>query len=259
MPDFVLTLGGVDFQEFEVPSEISAGGKQALSTHKYPGGIRTVDTSGPDDDPICWSGTFLDFDAELRCQQIDTMRRQGVAVPVTWSSFSYLVVVASFTWKYNRFYQIGYSISLEVVQDQTQPAGDSSPDVEDQMQSDIGDALSDAQGFVAGISSGLAGAVQTIQNTVGTVNSITGGSIGFLTDLQNKVGAASNIAQGVLATTDQALSAAGAAANFAAGTSPGIMIANVGALVTASAAMPLAFDAANKLARLGKNVAAVAG
>lgn len=259
MTDFILTLGDVDFQEFEVPDEISAGGDQALSTHKYPGGLRTVDTTGPDDAPIEWSGTFLDQDAEIRCQQIDTMRRQGLPVVVAWSSYVYLVVVKSFKWKYQRFYQIGYSISLEVIQDQTQPGNGDQPDVEGQMQSDIGDALSDAQGFVEGVSSGLSAAVQVVQSTVGTVNSITGGSIGFLNDLQNKVGRASNIAQGVLATTDQALSVAGAAANFVAGTPPRAMIGNVGALVVASSAMPLAFDAANKLGRLGKNLSAVIG
>lgn len=259
MVDFVLNLGGVDFQEFEVPQEISAGGKQALSTHKYPGGIRTVDTSGPDDDQLAWSGSFLDGDAEIRCQQIDTMRRQGLAIDLVWSTYAYSVVIASFTWKYKRFYQIDYSISLEVVQDQTQPSDPSQPDVEGQMQSDIGGALSDAQGFVRGISSGLRDAVQAVQNVVGTVNSITGGSIGFLTDLQNKVGQASNIAQGVLADADKAMTAAGAAANFAAGLDPKIIIANVGNLVIESAALPLAFDAANKLSRLGKNVAAVIG
>lgn len=259
MPDFILTLGGVDFQDFEVPDSIKAGGKQALSVHKYPGGIRTVDTSGPDDNPIAWSGTFLDGNAELRCQQLDTMRRQGSVVPVTWSSYSYLVIVESFDWDFKRFYQIPYSISLTVAQDQTQPFSGDDQDVEDQIQSDISDAVSDASGFALGITSGLSAAVATVQNTVGTVASVSGASIGFLTGLQDQVETASGIASGVLSQTDAAMSAAGAAVNFASGTPPETMIANVGNLVLQSSALPLAFDAANKLTRLGKNIAAVAG
>ena len=257
MTDFVMMLGDFAFQEFEVPAELSAGGKQAVSTHKYPGGLRTVDTTGPDDDLITWSGTFLDGDAEQRCQQLDGMRRAGVQLPLTWSSFGYIVVIASFTWKYRRFYQIDYSISLEVVQDQTQPLINEAGDPESQMQSDIGDALDDANGFAAGITSGLVDAVSGIRATVGTVGSIVQAPTAFLGALSAQVTGALVIGRQAMATVDDALSVAGAATKFASGTAPVDMIANVNDLVEQSAAMPIAFDAVNKLSRLSKNIAAV--
>ena len=144
MADFVLTLGGVGFQDFEVPESIAAGGGQALATRKYPGGVRTVQTMGPDDAPLTWTGWFEADTALARCQQIDIMRRQGQAVVAAWSIYSYLVVIKAFSWKFRRYYHIEYAITLEVVQDLTQPPVQSSADADTQINSDASDASSDA-------------------------------------------------------------------------------------------------------------------
>jgi hypothetical protein len=122
MSDFTLYLDSVAFQEFEIPDSIKAGGSQALFKHKYPGGARTIDTMGPDDDDITWSGVFMDAIAPARCVQLDVMRRQGNQVVVTWAGYQYLVVVAHFEWDFRRLWNIPYTITLAVVQDQTQPA-----------------------------------------------------------------------------------------------------------------------------------------
>jgi hypothetical protein len=151
MADFLLVLGGVAFQDFEVPPEIAAGGEQALFTHKYPGGARTVDTMGPDDDPIAWRGYFEGTNALPRAQQIDIMRRQGQAVVLTWSAYQYLVVVKTFRWRFLRYYHIAYELALEVIQDLTNPiqaAQNTGPQL---IQSDASDATNDAAALAAGI------------------------------------------------------------------------------------------------------------
>ena len=117
----VLTLGSVVFADFEVPESIRAGGAQAMLTHKYAGGTRTVDTTGPDDDGIPWSGWFEGSNALSRCLTLDQMRRAGASVSLTWSQYSYTVVIKKFSWDFRRFYHIGYSIELEVVQDLLNP------------------------------------------------------------------------------------------------------------------------------------------
>jgi hypothetical protein len=144
MADFVLNLGGVAFQDFEVPDDIRGGGDQAFEWHKYPGGTRTVDAMGPDDDDLRWSGYFEGPSALTRCQMLDTMRRQGEAVALTWSAYSYIVVIKRFRWKFMRYYHYSYEIDLFVVQDLSNPAPQQSPSVEQQIQNDIGDALTDA-------------------------------------------------------------------------------------------------------------------
>jgi hypothetical protein len=142
--DFILILGGVWFQDFEIPPDVMAGGAQALFTHKYPGGARTVDTMGPDDDPIVWRGYFEGTAALPRCQQIDIMRRQGQPVLLTWSAYQYLVVVRSFKWRFMRYYHYAYEIALEVVQDLTNPV-----QLTDLQQAEL--LLSDAAGAAADI------------------------------------------------------------------------------------------------------------
>jgi hypothetical protein len=149
MADFVLMLGSVAFQYFEIPEEIAGGGAQAMAVRKYAGGVRTIDAMGPDDDALQWSGWFEGPTALLRCQQLDIMRRQGVAVNATWSAYSYLVVIKRFTWKFKRYYHYSYEIQLEVVQDLSFPPNQSSPDVESQMQSDLSSVVSDVQGITA--------------------------------------------------------------------------------------------------------------
>ncbi len=135
LPGLILTLGEVAFYDQEVPSSLSGGGTQMLGEHKYPGGVRTADAFGPDDAELAWSGTFVDLAAEARCHQVDAMRRFGVPVPLTWSSFSYAVIIKSFTWTYERTWQIRYQISLFVVQDLLFPPDDGDAESFDQQAS----------------------------------------------------------------------------------------------------------------------------
>ena len=143
-PNFTLYLDSVGFKHFEVPDNIRAGGAQSLFKHKYPGGTRTIDTMGPDDADITWSGLFLDGTAQDRCKQLDIIRRQGNPVVLTWAGYQYLVVVANFEWNFKRIWQIEYSIALAVVQDNTQPAQASSTNVDSQITSDASQASTDA-------------------------------------------------------------------------------------------------------------------
>jgi hypothetical protein len=142
--DFVTVLGTVAFFSFEVPAELNDGGAQSLKTHKYPGGSRTIDTMGPDDDVITWSGFFEGGSAESRWDQINVMRAAGVAVPLTWSTRTKTVVVKTATIRYRRYYHIGYTISCEVLQDLTQPVPPPFLDLDMLLQSDAAVALNDA-------------------------------------------------------------------------------------------------------------------
>ena len=73
----ILTLGGVIFQDFEIPASIKAGGEQKLDVKKFIGGSRIIDALGRDDADIEWSGRFRGSTAEQRCQQLNGMRVAG--------------------------------------------------------------------------------------------------------------------------------------------------------------------------------------
>ncbi len=276
MSDFTLYLDSVAFQEFEIPDSIKAGGAQALFKHKYPGGARTIDTMGPDDDDITWSGTFLDGTAQDRCAQLDVMRRQGNQVVVTWAGYQYLVVIAEFKWDFRRFWQIPYTITLAVVQDQTQPGQDDTPDVDSQTGSDVLTATSDAgsvgdsiatltpsftgavtsavQNTLSSASAALSAAVGAVTSSVGSVASITTGTVDFQAGLGSQVQVALTASQGLQATLDTTLTAAGNPALFASGTSPQNMIASLQNLSGLSSAMAASVDCSNTLGRMSINI-----
>jgi hypothetical protein len=266
-PDFVLTLGSVQFKKFEIPRELGGGLTQSTFIHKYPGGARTVDTMGPDYDTLEWSGTFLDSDAESRCLDLKALAAAGSEITLTFSQFSYQVVIAKFTFKFRRYYQIDYSISLTVIADNSNPIGDAgqsdtgatgtqgpsttdNPD-ESVMQQDVADVADDAGQIDNGV---LSGAVGSITSLVDSVDSIVGMGQSDLASLSGFVNTALSTANGLVSTFDSAVVAAGAVANFVSGTTPQAFIATLNALSAANYNLCYAADAANKLSRLQLSV-----
>ena len=166
MSDLTLALGDITFTGFEVPEHINWGGEQMLVVHKLVGGQRTVDAMGPDEAPIEWSGWIIGQNAVARAQSIDAMRISGIPQTLTWSRFIYQVVVRSFAPSFERFYQIPYRITLEVIANNTQPVTSSETPPLDQtvIAADVTSAT------------GLAGLIgdSTLSSLVGNVSSAIG-------------------------------------------------------------------------------------
>lgn len=254
MADFTLSLGGVNFNDFEIPDAIKMSFGQATDTKKYGGGLRTVDAFGPDPEPITWSGMFLDGDAETRAQQLISMANAGSKVALSFSSFSFDVVVKKFDCDFERYYQIPYSITLEIVQDNTQPTTDDDVDPETDMQGD----LDDTSGFSddLGDTGGLSGAFATVTDAVTSMASITGGTVPQLTSLAAVVGSAQAVAESIADVADGNMDVLGQGTNFAASTDPDVMVSNLMAMAASANVLAPAFCAANSLTKLGKSVAA---
>lgn len=109
----------------DLPDKIPLGGAQRIGVHQKPGGVRVIDAMGADDHDLSWSGMFFGPQATDKARRLDFMRKQGAPLPLSWDVFSYLVVVESFEADFERFFQIPYKITVKVVQDQTQPVGQS--------------------------------------------------------------------------------------------------------------------------------------
>ena len=119
---FPVVLGTVALQGFEVPDSAPWGGAQALTVHKLIGGARIIDAMGVDDRAISLKGTFLSPDADARALQIDKLRKAGQSVPFSYANHVYLVVIKEFLPAFERPDRVPYTLTLEVLQDQTQPA-----------------------------------------------------------------------------------------------------------------------------------------
>lgn len=117
MVDTVITLGSFTFQDLEVPQSINFGGDQRLVVHEMVGGARDVQTLGAQPADISWSGLMTGPDALTRAQQLNQMRIAGNTLSFSVFSESYSVIIASFSYYTERYYQVEYSITLKVVVD----------------------------------------------------------------------------------------------------------------------------------------------
>jgi hypothetical protein len=144
MPDTVLLLGPVVFQEFEVPSGINFGGRQRLALHRLPGGARIIDALGRDDAQIAFSGIFSGSDATLRARSLDELRASGLTLPLTWDVFFYTVVISDFHADYRNNWWIPYRITCTVLRDEASALVLPLVSLATAALADIGNAASDA-------------------------------------------------------------------------------------------------------------------
>lgn len=233
MSDFVLSLGGVEFRDFEIPEQIRGmGGEQALVIHRLLGGRRVIDATGDDPTPREWSGRFRGADALPRARVLDQMRRAGQPVTLAFADVSETVVLRRFTYDPERFYEVPYSLSLEVVSDDdgiTTPgvhemvlsddvsAQDAGADIDDptltSRLSDLDASVSAVPNFAVASQSTISGVLTSVQACADQVSamiaaaeatttsvSVLGGvdlgspSAGFATALSGQAGAMSQAA-----------------------------------------------------------------
>jgi hypothetical protein len=117
-----LTLGDFTFDgTFECPQSIPGGGDQTLVNHDQIGGVRETDALGSFDNDITWNGTFIGITAEDRVKYINSLRKAGNSLVLSYSTFQFLVVIKSFTWNFKPNFFIDYEIACTVIADQTQP------------------------------------------------------------------------------------------------------------------------------------------
>jgi hypothetical protein len=153
-----LILGPVRFRDFEVPPSITFGGSQRLAVHQLQNGSRIIDSMGPVDADISFSGAFSGPDATARAVQIDSLRSEGAPLSLIWSQFFYMVLIERFEAIYNNSLWIPYRISCTVAFDDTIAATTGPFSLLAAVASDVGLAAVQASGQpvdLSGVSSAL--------------------------------------------------------------------------------------------------------
>lgn len=168
-PDTSLVLGDFEFARFEIPERIPFGGDQKLVTHELVGGQRVVDAMGRSDMPLEWSGVFMGQNALERARYLDNLRVAGKELLLTWSEFSYFVVVQSFRCTFERSYKLPYSITCLVVENATSPVTVvASPGMDEALRDD----MTRAGALGASIGDGaLSGLLATLDTAIAAVSS----------------------------------------------------------------------------------------
>jgi hypothetical protein len=187
-----LTLGTVQFADFEIPEKIGTfGGKQLTAVHEFVGGLRQVQTFGPQPERISWSGYLMGGDpntgAAARAQAIDTMRKQGSQVLFQWGQFRFQVVITQFHVEPQTDWVMPYNIECEVLQDLS-PGAVLSSAVQgpDQVFQNL---INDGQATSAATSLLQPQNVSTITNAINTISSVAqtwGGSLQSISGPDNQ-------------------------------------------------------------------------
>lgn len=168
-PDTSLILGDFIFARFEIPEKIGFGGDQKLVVHELVGGQRVVDAMGRSDAPLEWSGILTGPSALERARYLDNLRVAGKELLLTWSEFSYFVIVQSFRCSFERAYKLPYSITCIVVEDATSPVKTIAySGVDEAMREDMTSAttLGDSIGDIE-----LSGLLATLDTAIAAVSS----------------------------------------------------------------------------------------
>lgn len=177
-----LTLGQVTFSNYEIPERMPFGGSQMLSKKTFVGGQRQIDAMGRDDRPISWEGRFRGSSGLSRARFLDSMRISGQQYPLFYSVFNYNVVIKEFLADFERFYEIPYNITVEVISDNTQPVNTVMPvaydDAIDSMileMEDLANAIADPS---------VSSAIALLSYSVNAVPSMSNASNSVLSSIQ---------------------------------------------------------------------------
>ena len=196
MPDTSIQLGDFTFADFEVPEELPFGGEQALGVHKLIGGQKVVDAMGWFPRDITFSGRFRGPDATDRARYVQSLFN-GQSLTFVWDDFRYQVVGKTFDPIYQRFYEVPYTLTLEVVSDLTAPITVvPSTSVDDQVNADVSSAQSYGEqvgddGLTTALAS-MASAVRAIPTFIGASSSQL---IGVLSPISNALSVTQSLIQ----------------------------------------------------------------
>jgi hypothetical protein len=257
-----LTLGGVVFQDFEIPESINFGGAQALVVHELPGGTRNIDAMGPDDDDIRWSGRFRGQSAEQRSILLDFMRRQGNQVLLSWGLHRFQVVIKEFRADYQQSYEIPYSITCTVVLDEAQALASAAIGFAESMVGDLiaATGLSDQIGqpainaAVTGVGTALSNyqaGVPSSTNLIAGASAVAEGPL--LAGLMASITGAQSATNSAIATTGSAINTTGSVAGITAGGSPAGMASGLTSQTSAFGQLSLLTQLSSTLGRMATN------
>jgi hypothetical protein len=193
----VLILGGMAFDDFEIPGRMLFGGAQHLAVHRLIGGVRVIDAMGRDDAAVRWSGVFSGSEAGTRARMLDTMRALGGQLNLAWDAFCYSVVIDRLDLDFRNPWWIPYHISCAVVMDLAQNIA--APLVV--LADSIADDLTSASAFVD-VSAAIA--ATSVSDSLTRGNGDYAAATIALSNAQGAISQGINTAQGGLVSTDLA-------------------------------------------------------
>lgn len=217
MAELSLRLDDLVLQGLEVPSVFGPlGGTQAVAVHEFAGGLRTIQALGAFPGPIRWQGWLLGSNAWGRSFALDRKRVAGLQVEVQIGQWRWLGVITSYLGHLLSQWQVRYEIEIEPIKDLGgQASVAATPPAPEGILLGLRQNLNAyvlAPPSGVPVTSGLGGAITTLQQDIGQ-------------GLQNAGGLISNIMPSDLATISADVAGASVEAENMIGlASPGAQI-----------------------------------
>jgi hypothetical protein len=250
--DTTLQLGGFVFEGMEVPEVLALGGAQTLVKHSFPGGAKAIQAMGADHAPITWRGMHLGRTGLDRAKALDFMRVQGAPLRLTVFNNVYTVIVQRYDYQLERFYKIPYSITVEVIEDKTQPV-EKVPlsGFETVIRADSGSLLNLGSllgdGPLNSALSGLDSAIRSVSSFASASSSVIQSVLRPIAEVQTRVST-------LTASVRNTLSSVTTLGGVLPSNPLSVSVGNMAAQVTAATQFPVLQNIASLTTRVSRNV-----
>lgn len=254
MTAVTLTLGGIVFQDFEVPDGVPFGGELMVKIHKLQGGKRSFQNMGVDLAPIGWRGAFRGPSAVTRARAVEALWKAGQMVRLTWGEFAYTVLITRFEGVFSSAREIPYSLVVEVESDDatTGPA-DSQVSPTQMITGDTASATA------AAATPDLAGVMGGVQSAVAQVGNFVTATKAQLQTVLQPVLAAQTSVEAVFDASEAALGSVGAVGGIVDGGLVSGFADSLLAQLDAAQQGAAAFETDSYLGRIAANLGALSG
>ncbi|MEJ7685619.1 MAG: hypothetical protein WKG52_00715 [Variovorax sp.] len=243
-----------EFSNLEIPESLPLGGSQRLAKHNFPGGARNVQALGADHAPIGWSGLMLGETALERAKGLDFLRVRGNPLLLTFFENTYTVVIERFEYTVERFYKVGYRITLEVVSDDSQPVQDiPPPGFDTAIQADADWMVGMAPEIGDGV---LTSAIGAVASAVSRVRSFASASLSTVSGVLNAISAVTSRVTVLTAGVQNTVMSVGVVGGVLPNTPLPAQIISMASQVRATTQYPVLLGMGSVVTRMARNVSA---
>jgi hypothetical protein len=246
-----LQLGDFTFSEYEIPERITMVTAIRAVVRKMVGGARNVNMMGYDPQPLEWSGMLLGENALQRARTLKQMALAQKMLSLTFSEYSYSVVICEFVEDFQREYEIYYRIRLEVVADNAAQKSSSSSGIDAQIGADMSTAnsLADSIG-----DSGLSSAVGVLNSAVSTVSSFAKAAQSTLQTVLAPLATAQAQVKTLIASTENTLQSVSTVGGLLPNNPIAQQVSKLSSQVNAMTQQPQLLQLQGVLSRMGGNI-----
>lgn len=248
-----LILGDFEFLQFEIPERLAIPGRQKTVTHQMIGGKRVIDVLGVEYDAFSWSGIITGANSGDRVTALERMRDAGKALTMTLDSYSFSVVITSFTPLYEYVYRRPYTIEVGII------ARNDSPLKVDALTGALDALVNGDVGSTLGLAgtvniSSVTAAVTAVQSAVSEVTDFAHATVDTVQTIVRPIVAAQTLVSQSISQLEASASEITTLGGLVPGNPISKTISNLLTQVDLSTRVPALYNMQSVLSRLNKNV-----